>query len=111
MYLLVLTPGESQEWEQHSQAVTPDWCLATNKIPTTLSEYEYQAAVEDQSRSFKYNCKGREDIARVIPGNIPLFRAGSVSMFSHVCPGLARDRAHWATSLNLDKPSPAYLIF
>ena len=41
------------------------------KIPTTLSEYEYQAAVEDQSRSFKYNCKGREDIARVIPGNIP----------------------------------------
>ena len=33
--LLVLTPGESQEWEQHSQAFAPDWCLATNKIPTT----------------------------------------------------------------------------
>ena len=35
------------------------------------AEYKYHGAAEDQSRSFKYNCKGREDIARVIPGNIP----------------------------------------
>ena len=41
VYLLVLTPGECQELEQHSQAVTPDWCLATNKILITPAEYKY----------------------------------------------------------------------